>query len=142
MNPSGPPANLRGVRPFFHPSLSDITVEGILYALADPVRVAIYAGIAAQDCTVNCSNFLTVSDRPIPKSTLSQHFRILRENGLIRSERHGVEVRNSTRCEEINSRFPGLLPAILNAHATELAQSRQMQGAEKKAGRRVAGGSH
>jgi DNA-binding transcriptional ArsR family regulator len=77
------------VRPLFHPSLEAITVEGILHALSDPVRAAIYADIVAQECSHNCSMFLTVSDKAIPKSTLSQHFRILREAGLIRGERRG-----------------------------------------------------
>src|SRR5258708_36171572 len=71
------------VRPLFHPSLEDITVEGILHALSDPVRAAIYADIVAQECSHNCSMFLTVSDKVIPKSTLSQHFRILREAGVV-----------------------------------------------------------
>ena len=110
------------MRPLFHPAIEDVTVEGILYALSDPVRVAIYADIAAQNCTVNCSSFLTVSEQAIPKSTLSQHFKILRENGLIRSERHGVEVRNTTRCQELEHRFPGLMRAILNAHAIQTAR--------------------
>jgi DNA-binding transcriptional ArsR family regulator len=30
---------------------------------------------------------------------MSQHFKILREAGLIRSERKGVELKNSTRCQ-------------------------------------------
>jgi len=113
------------MRPLFHPAIEDVTVEGILYALSDPVRVAIYAGIASQKCTLPCSNFLTVAEQAIPKSTLSQHFKILRENGLIHSERHGVEMLNRTRCEEIENRFPGLLRAILNAHAI---QSKQKPG--------------
>ncbi|MGB6133561.1 MAG: helix-turn-helix domain-containing protein [Acidobacteriaceae bacterium] len=110
------------MRPVVHPAIEDVTVEGILYALSDPVRVSIYADIAAQGCPQICSSFLTVSDPPIPKSTLSQHFRVLRENGLIRSERHGVEMRNTTRCAEIEARFPGLMPAILRAHAIQHAQ--------------------
>src|SRR5258708_40378015 len=72
-----------GMRPLFHPSLEDITVEGILHALADPIRAAIYVDIVAQECSHNCSMFLTVSDKTIPKSTLSQHFRALREAGPI-----------------------------------------------------------
>ena len=76
------------MRPLFHPSIEDVTVEGILHALSDPVRVAIYAEIVAQECSQSCSNFLTVSDKTIPKSTLSQHFKILREVGLIRSDRY------------------------------------------------------
>jgi DNA-binding transcriptional ArsR family regulator len=119
------------VRPLFHPAIEDVTVEGILYALSDPVRVAIYADIAAQGCSLNCATFLTVREQTIPKSTLSQHFRILRENGLIRGERHGVEMQNTTRCGEIEERFPGLLPAILNAHAVQIRQSQAKKRTQK-----------
>ena len=104
------------MRPLTHPSIDDITVEGILHALSDPVRVAIYAELAGSACAHTCSNFLQVRERSIPKSTLSQHFRALREAGLIRSERQGVEMFNSSRCSEIEQRFPGLLGAIMNAH--------------------------
>ena len=78
--------------------------------MSDPVRVAIYAEIVAQECSQNCSTFLTVSDKAIPKSTLSQHFRVLREAGLIRGERRGVEMHNTSRCAELEERFPGLTP--------------------------------
>src|SRR5260370_22327469 len=107
------------MRPLFHPSIEDVTVEGILHALSDPVRVASDADVVAQDCSHNCSTFLTVSDKAIPKSTLSQHFRALREAGLIRGERHGVEVHNISRFTEIEQRFPGLIRAIVNAHAIQ-----------------------
>ena len=107
------------MRPLLHPSIEDITVEGILHALSDPVRAAIFADIVAQDCSQNCSTFLTVSDKAIPKSTLSQHFRALREAGLVRGERRGVEVHNLSRCAEIEERFPGLLLAIVNAHTIQ-----------------------
>lgn len=119
------------MRPLFHPSIEDVTVEGILHALSDPVRVAIYADIVAQECTESCSVFLKVSNKAIPKSTLSQHFKILRENGLIRGERHGVELRNISRCAEIEQRFPGLLRAILNAHAVQSANGAKRRPAKK-----------
>ncbi len=121
------------VRPLFHPSLEDITVEGILHALSDPVRVAIFADIVAQECSHNCSTFLSVSDKPIPKSTLSQHFRVLREAGLIRGERRGVERYNTSRCAEVEERFPGLLQAIVNAH---VIQSKDEAQAKKRSSRR------
>ena len=108
------------MRPLFHPSIEDVSVEAILHALSDPVRVAIYVGIVASECPQNCSNFLKVSERSIPKSTLSQHFKALREAGLIRSERHGVEMRNTSRCAELEKRFPGLIKAIVNAHKVQL----------------------
>ena len=108
------------MRPLVHPSIDDVTVEGILHALSDPVRVAIFADIVGSDCSQNCSNFLNVSDKAIPKSTLSQHFKALREAGLIRGERRGVEMQNSSRCAEIEKRFPGLIPAIVDAYKIQL----------------------
>lgn len=108
------------MRPLLHPSTEDIRLEAILHALSDPVRAAIFADIAGGACSQTCSAFACVGDRVIPKSSLSQHFKILREAGLIRSERHGVELRNTSRCAEVEERFPGLLPAILAAHAANL----------------------
>ena len=108
------------MRPLFHPSVEDITVEGILHALSDPVRVAIYADIVLSECPQKCSNFLRVSEQDIPKSTLSQHFKALREAGLVRSERRGVQMHNTSRCGELQKRFPGLIAAIVNAHKVQL----------------------
>jgi DNA-binding transcriptional ArsR family regulator len=111
------------MRPLFHPSLEDVTVEAILHALSDPVRVAIFADIAASECSQTCSNFVNFSERPIPKSTLSQHFKALREAGLIRGERRGVEMHNTSRCVEVEQRFPGLIAAIVNAHNVQSQQN-------------------
>lgn len=127
------------MRPLFHPSIEDITVEGILHALSDPVRAAIFADIVAQDCSQNCSTFLTVSDKAIPKSTLSQHFRALREAGLVRGERRGVEVHNLSRCAEIEERFPGLLLAIVNAHTIQ-SKDRE-RGTQAKAEQQIPDGN-
>jgi DNA-binding transcriptional ArsR family regulator len=103
------------MRPLQHPAIEDVSVEGILYALSDSNRAHIFAAIAAGSQPCTCSQFLAISDQVLPKSTLSQHFKVLREAGLIRSERHGVEMHNTTRCEELNQRFPGLLPSIIAA---------------------------
>lgn len=107
------------MRPLFHPSVDDVTVEGILHALSDPIRAALFAQIAGSACSRNCSNFLQASEKIVPKSTLSQHFKALREAGLIRGERRGVEMHNTSRCQEIDRRFPGLIAAILNAHRVQ-----------------------
>src|SRR3979411_77338 len=100
------------MRPLYHPSLAEITVQGILYALSDPVRVRICVELAQADCAMNCSAFLPNGNVKVPKSTLSQHFKILREAGLIRSERQGVEMHNTTRCAELKERFGDMLAAI------------------------------
>src|SRR4029434_6581592 len=78
------------MRPLHHPNLEEVTVEGVLYALSDPVRARIYARLAASDCTQTCSAFLNVQESPLPKSTLSHHFRILREAGPILREPRAV----------------------------------------------------
>ena len=111
------------MRPLPHPALDDISLEGILHALSDQVRAAIFVGIAGSECSQRCSAFANVSARTVPKSTLSQHFKALREAGLIRSERRGVEMLNTSRCAEIETRFPGLIPAIVDAHIRQ-AQAR------------------
>jgi DNA-binding transcriptional ArsR family regulator len=124
------------MKPLFHPSVEDITVEAILHALSDPVRVAIYADIVDSDCPQNCSNFLNISDKTIPKSTLSQHFKALREAGLIRGERRGVEMHNASRCAEIEGRFPGLIKAIVNAHKVQLEEkARAINAGRRKPGK-------
>ena len=112
------------MKPLFHPSADDITVESILYALSDPARVQIFAAIAQSECAQTCAEFLELSDRKVPKSTLSQRFKTLREAGLIRSERRGVKMRNTPRCQEIDKRFPGLLTAISNALAMQTQRER------------------
>ena len=120
------------MRPLFHPSIEDVTVEAILHALSDPIRVAIYADIVGSECSQNCSNFLKVSDKAIPKSTLSQHFKVLREAGLIRGKRIGVEMHNTSRCAEIEKRFPGLISSIVNAHNVQLSGKRRTTAANKR----------
>src|SRR3984893_4204823 len=120
------------MRPLFHPSVADVTVEAILHALSDPVRVAILADLAGSQCSHVCSDFLKVSEKSIPKSTLSQHFKALREAGLIRGERRGVEMHNTSRCSEIDKRFPGLVMSIVTAYKL------QLDGQTPKAGNRKA----
>lgn len=110
------------MRPLLHPSIEDMRPEAILHALSDPVRAAIFRQIAGQGCVQSCTTFSHVGDRDIPKSSLSQHFKVLREAGLIRSERQGVEMRNTSRCGEVEERFPGLIPAILAAYARDGGQ--------------------
>jgi DNA-binding transcriptional ArsR family regulator len=104
------------MKPLQHPSVDDMSVEGILYALSDPVRAKILASIAQSDCPQTCSAFLKIDTVDLPKSTLSKHFAILREAGLIKSVRRGVELHNSSRCDEIGDRFGVMVTEILKAY--------------------------
>ncbi|NJB80554.1 ArsR/SmtB family transcription factor [Xanthomonas arboricola] len=109
------------MRPLLHPAIEDVRPAAILHALSDPNRAAILAKILTAGHVEACASVAELGDRVIPKSSLSNHFKILREAGLIRSERHGVEMRNHSRFPEINARFPGLVAAIINAYASDNA---------------------
>jgi len=98
-------------------------VQGILYALSDPVRVRICVELSQAECAMNCAAFLPNGNTKIPKSTMSQHFKILREAGLIRSERKGVELKNSTRCHELKKKYGPMITEILQAYANEDKES-------------------
>jgi DNA-binding transcriptional ArsR family regulator len=99
-------------RPFVHPAAEDVTLESVLYALADPARLEIVKTLTGEGCGMSCSR---AAPPDLPKSTQSHHFQVLREAGLIRSERRGTEVVNSLRCGEIDKRFPGVVSSILKA---------------------------
>ena len=107
------------MRPLYHPAIDEITVQGILNALSDPARVRIFLELIGSDCAKNCSAFLNINKTPLPKSTLSQHFTILREAGLIRSVRKGVELKNEARCDDLKERFGPMIGEILKAYRDE-----------------------
>jgi DNA-binding transcriptional ArsR family regulator len=117
--PPRPPPEDDPMRPLAHPSADTITIEGILHALSDPVRARLYAEIAQAECPRTCTALVQSCNQAVPKSTLSQHFKVLREAGLIHSERRGVELHNRARSDELQERFGALIRAILDAHRAQ-----------------------
>ena len=97
---------------FVHPAKEDITLAGVLGALGDPMRLKIFKRLIGkrQRC-LSCSEAAPCTD--MAKSTLSHHFRALRDAGLIRTTKQGVENLNSVRWDDVNERFPGLLSSIM-----------------------------
>lgn len=97
---------------FVHPPTEALELHHVLAALADPVRLQIVYELhkfaEGLNCTAAASPFCQV-----PKSTLSSHFRILRESGLVMTAKRGVENINVLRFNDIEARFPGLLPKVL-----------------------------
>ncbi len=97
---------------FVHPPADAVELHHILSALADPIRLRIVKALHRAEQGLNC----TASTAPflqVPKSTLSNHFRVLRESGLICTTKRGVENINVLRLDDVEARFPGLLPNIL-----------------------------
>ena len=109
-----------------HPSTENITLVGLLGALADPVRLLIVVGLLKGQGCMSCAE---ASPCPgIAKSTLSNHFRMLRQAGLIRTTKRGVEHRNVVRKDEIDALFPGLLELVVKLAEKESAENRPVGG--------------
>ena len=97
--------------PLHYPARDEITVEGVLRALADPVRLAIVRQLAATDAEISCSG-LTV---PVTKSTITHHLSILRQAGVVAGRQEGTTRFNSLRRNDLDALFPGLLDGVLAA---------------------------
>jgi DNA-binding transcriptional ArsR family regulator len=96
---------------FVHPDLKDVSLSAALHALADPVRLAMVAKLAEGE-TLNCTSTCPV--QAIPKSTLSNHFKVLRGAGIVETRSEGREMLSTLRREAFEARFPGLLASILD----------------------------
>jgi DNA-binding transcriptional ArsR family regulator len=86
-----------------------LEVIAVLHALADPVRLDVVRQLSESHTAIACGRF----DTPVAKSTLSHHFKILREAGIIATHREGGQALNVLRTAEVEAVFPGLLHAIL-----------------------------
>lgn len=101
---------------FVHPAKEDISLAGVLSALGDPMRLRILKKLLERrQGRLSCSEAAPCAE--MAKSTLSHHFRILRDAGLIRTTKQGVENLNCVRWDELNERFPGLLATIMKFHS-------------------------
>ena len=91
-------------------SRSSIVGSRALHALSDPVRLKIVESIADRD-ERNCSSV----EASVSKSTLSHHFKVLREAGVTHTRANGTQRLISLRRDDLEDRFPGLLDSILAA---------------------------
>lgn len=93
-----------------HPKLKDITIEQVLKALGDPVRLAAVKELI-KDGEKACGTF----NYSVTKATFSHHLQILREAGVLKMRLEGARKYISLRVRELNQRFPGLLDFITSS---------------------------
>src|SRR4051812_35862187 len=98
------------------PAVEAMNLTAVMAALSDPVRVEIVRTLAS-DRERTCGAF----DLGISKATRSHHLRVLREAGLTHTRSEGTHRHVSLRRDEVDSRFPGLLDAVLTAAEREAA---------------------
>ena len=82
----------------------------VLQALADPVRLQI-VGHLAHVGEVACGTV----PLPVGKSTISHHYKVLREAGIVQVRMEGTRRYHALRRDDLDARFPGLLDAVLQA---------------------------
>lgn len=113
--PSGPPAEYQLLAaaestpsdPETAVPIPDITA--VLAALADPIRLAIVRRLGDCEEARACGSF----ELPVTKSTLSHHFKTLREAGVIQGRYEGTRKLISLRRADLDAVYPGLLDSVL-----------------------------
>ena len=91
----------------YSPGLKKMPLSFIFYALNDPVRLEIIRMLLIRK-EVSCGECRS----KVSKSTMSHHFKVLRESGLIQRREEGTLHYISIRRTEIESRLPGLLTIL------------------------------
>ena len=93
-----------------HPEVKEMELRAVLSALADDHRRSVIVTLLRQpeDTERTCLSF----DLPVSKSTLTHHFRVLREAGLIRQVDRGNSRKVRLRRADLEQRFPGLLSLL------------------------------
>jgi DNA-binding transcriptional ArsR family regulator len=101
-----------------HPSRDQIELPAVLDCLSDPTRLAIVYILARQEGAENelrCGDFNALSG----KSNLAYHFAKLRESGLMLTRVVGTARLMRLRRDDLDSRFPGLLDAVIASAARD-----------------------
>lgn len=94
------------------PTVDSIDLSNVLSALADPVRLEIMRDLYADGGPIDCAAI--ASRMPVTASTVSHHWRVLREAGLTSTVAEGRKRIIRIRDDDLEQRFPGLLKAVLS----------------------------
>ncbi len=92
------------------PALDELDLLTVLQALADPVRLQLISILAAEE-SVSCG--FVLGKLPKHKSTLSHHWKVLREAGLTSTTVIGRERWVTLRRADLDKRFPGLIEIVV-----------------------------
>jgi DNA-binding transcriptional ArsR family regulator len=98
------------MRALRHPNAGEIELTRVLHALSDPVRLDVVRQLDREG-EATCAAL----DCGRPKSSMSHHFRVLRDAGVVRTRTDGATHMNELRRDELDRLFPGLLDAVLAA---------------------------
>jgi DNA-binding transcriptional ArsR family regulator len=91
-----------------HPDSGSLTLERVLHALSDPIRLSIVRELATCEY-MGCKE---MSPHGVTRSTLSHHLKVLREAGLTFTRVVATQRFVALRYDDIEGKFPGLLAAV------------------------------
>ncbi len=94
-----------------YPDTADIDLLDVLHALSDPTRMTIVLTLGREPERA-CGTFPV----DVAPSTLSHHFKVLREAGLIRHREEANRRLTTLRAADLEERFPGLLAVVTAAY--------------------------
>lgn len=94
--------------PLTHPDTADIDLFAVLSALSDPVRQQIVVTVLRYP-GISCGRI----ELGIAKSSMSHHYRVLREAGILHQTDHGTNRASEIRRVDLDNRFPGLIDLVL-----------------------------
>ena len=93
-----------------HPIKEHIRLENVLSALGSPLRLTVVKVLSDGE-QHTCGSIL----KGATKSTMTHHWRVLRDAGVIWQKPYGRENLLSLRKDDLDSRFPGLVDSILSS---------------------------
>ena len=91
-----------------HPTRDQIELVNVLAAIGHPVRAEIVRTLSSGEEQV-CTDIMP----SVPKSTLTNHWRVLRESGVICQRPEGRTLMTRLRREDLDARFPGLIDLVV-----------------------------
>lgn len=94
------------------PARDELELPVVMAALSDPIRLTILHRYLVDGGGAEIACGWVGIDRP--KSTLTHHFRVLREAGLLEQHLEGLTRVSRVRTDEVQQRFPGLLDLVLD----------------------------
>ncbi|RJO78854.1 ArsR family transcriptional regulator [Nocardia panacis] len=107
-----------------HPAPSEFRIAEVLTALGNPIRMAVVRVLNAGG-QHNCTSVLNLIGIE-SKSTMTHHWRVLRESGVIFKEPSGRENLVTLRRADLDARYPGLLDTVLSGALADDAMAKRV----------------
>ena len=97
-----------------HPEIGEFKLVRVLHALSDPMRLLLVR-MLAEKRDLSCSDLCLGR----PRSSMSHHFKVLIDAGLLQVDVEGNTHRNNLRLTDLESRFPGVITSIIRSETKD-----------------------